>query len=126
LRAGVSRCCGEEEDTVRDDEVEGPAVEGSVREGSVLEGSVVDRGTVGGVALEPGRPEPGLRGLGLRELVRRERDGGEPRDAGMATAEYAMATLAACGFAGLLIAVLRSDEVRGMLLGIVRQALTLG
>ncbi|MEZ0492423.1 DUF4244 domain-containing protein [Kineococcus sp. TBRC 1896] len=50
----------------------------------------------------------------------------EPRDAGMATAEYAMATLAACGFAGLLIAVLRSDEVRGMLLGVVRQALTLG
>lgn len=47
-------------------------------------------------------------------------------DAGMATAEYAMATLAACGFAGLLIAVLRSDEVRGMLLGVVRQALTLG
>jgi hypothetical protein len=49
-----------------------------------------------------------------------------PRDAGMATAEYAMATLAACGFAALLIAILRSDEVRGMLLGIVRQGLSLG
>ncbi|WP_432561544.1 DUF4244 domain-containing protein [Kineococcus sp. SYSU DK003] len=48
------------------------------------------------------------------------------RDAGMATAEYAMATLAACGFAGLLIAILRSNEVRGLLLGIVRQALSLG
>ncbi|WP_432484395.1 DUF4244 domain-containing protein [Kineococcus esterisolvens] len=47
-------------------------------------------------------------------------------DEGMATAEYAMATLAACGFAGLLIAVLRSDEVRGLLLGVVRQALALG
>jgi hypothetical protein len=43
----------------------------------------------------------------------------------MATAEYAIATLAAAGFAGLLIAVLRSDEVRGLLTGIVRQALSL-
>ncbi|NAZ75793.1 DUF4244 domain-containing protein [Kineococcus sp. T13] len=43
----------------------------------------------------------------------------------MATAEYAMATLAACGFAGLLIAVLSSDEVRGMLVRIVQQALSL-
>ena len=48
-----------------------------------------------------------------------------PPDAGMATAEYAMATLAACGFAGLLIAVLSSDEVRGMLVRIVQQALSL-
>jgi hypothetical protein len=43
----------------------------------------------------------------------------------MATAEYAIATLAAAGFAGLLIAVLRSDEVRGLLAGLVRQALSL-
>lgn len=48
------------------------------------------------------------------------------RDAGMATAEYAMATLAACGFAGLLIAILRSAEVRQLLLGVIRQALALG
>lgn len=47
------------------------------------------------------------------------------RDAGMATAEYAIATLAAAGFAGLLLVVLRSDEVRGMLSSIVRQALSL-
>lgn len=46
-------------------------------------------------------------------------------DAGMATAEYAVATLAACGFAGLLMVILRSGEVRDMLLGIVRRALTL-
>lgn len=46
-------------------------------------------------------------------------------DVGMATAEYAIATVAAAGFAGLLIAVLRSDEVRGMLLQIVRGALSL-
>ncbi len=47
-------------------------------------------------------------------------------DVGMATAEYAIATLAACGFAGLLLALLRGDEVRGLLLGIVRRALAVG
>jgi len=46
-------------------------------------------------------------------------------EAGMATAEYAVATLAACGFAGLLVAVLSSGEVQEMLLSIVRRALTL-
>jgi hypothetical protein len=47
-------------------------------------------------------------------------------DAGMATAEYAIATLAACGFAGLLVTILRGDEVREMLLGLIRQALAMG
>jgi len=46
------------------------------------------------------------------------------RDAGMATAEYAIVTLAAAGFGGLLIVLLRSDEVRGLLAGLVRGALT--
>ncbi|AJT41947.1 DUF4244 domain-containing protein [Psychromicrobium lacuslunae] len=45
---------------------------------------------------------------------------------GMATAEYAIATLAAVGFAGLLVVILRSDEVRGFLLTIIRNALNLG
>mgnify|MGYP001106196297 CR=1 FL=1 len=44
---------------------------------------------------------------------------------GAATAEYAIATLAAVGFAGLLVVILRSEEVRGMLTDIVRQALQL-
>ncbi|PYG01131.1 Protein of unknown function [Georgenia satyanarayanai] len=47
-------------------------------------------------------------------------------EAGMATAEYAIATLAAAGFAGLLLVILRSAEVRGFLLGIIRQALQVG
>ena len=64
----------------------------------------------------------GRRGDGRRDPVRAL---GEERDAGMATAEYAVATLAACGFAGLLVAVLRSDEVRRLMLGVVRQALAL-
>ena len=46
------------------------------------------------------------------------------RDDGMATAEYAIATVAAAGFAGLLITVLRSDEIRGLLAAIVRGALS--
>ncbi len=46
------------------------------------------------------------------------------RDEGMATAEYAIVTVAAVAFAGLLIAVLRSDEVRGLLLGIIQGALS--
>ncbi|MGN8244848.1 DUF4244 domain-containing protein [Cellulomonas soli] len=58
---------------------------------------------------------------GARERLRRARVLGA--EAGMATAEYAIATLAAVGFAGLLLVILRSDEVRGMLTGLIRQAL---
>lgn len=46
-------------------------------------------------------------------------------EAGMATAEYAIATLAAVGFAGLLVFILRSEEVRGFLLTLIRTALAL-
>ena len=46
-------------------------------------------------------------------------------EGGMATAEYAIATLAAVGFAGLLVFILRSDEVRGFLLNLIRTALAL-
>ena len=45
---------------------------------------------------------------------------------GAATAEYVVATMAAVGFAGLLILILRGDEVRGMLTDLVRSALTVG
>ncbi|UFU03404.1 DUF4244 domain-containing protein [Ruania suaedae] len=47
-------------------------------------------------------------------------------EAGMATAEYAIATLAAVAFAGLLLTIMGSDQVRGMLLGIIQQALSIG
>ncbi|MEZ0448177.1 DUF4244 domain-containing protein [Cellulomonas sp. ICMP 17802] len=49
----------------------------------------------------------------------------ELAEAGMATAEYAIATLAAVGFAGLLVVILKGNEVKGLLLGIIRQALSL-
>ena len=43
---------------------------------------------------------------------------------GAATAEYAIATMAAVGFAGLLVVIMRSDEIREILTGLVRNALT--
>lgn len=46
-------------------------------------------------------------------------------DAGAATAEYAITILAAVGFAGLLVVILRSDAVRQMLTDLVHRALTL-
>jgi hypothetical protein len=45
-------------------------------------------------------------------------------DAGAATAEYAIATMAAVGFAGLLVVIMRSEEVKEILLDLVRSALT--
>lgn len=44
-------------------------------------------------------------------------------DSGMATTEYALVTVAAAGFAGLLVVLLQSEEVRELLMGIVRSAL---
>lgn len=45
-------------------------------------------------------------------------------DTGAATAEYAITTMAAVAFAGLLVVIMRSDEVRGILIDLVRRALT--
>jgi len=45
-------------------------------------------------------------------------------ETGAATAEYAIATMAAVGFAGLLVIIMRSEEVKGILLDLVRSALT--
>ena len=49
---------------------------------------------------------------------------GRSAETGMATAEYAIATVAAAGFAGLLVVILRSGDVRELLLGIIRGALS--
>ncbi|HQY34678.1 MAG TPA: DUF4244 domain-containing protein [Actinotalea sp.] len=77
-----------------------------------------------GIAAPPERPWGVTRRNGARGRRGAAATRGELRDAGMATAEYAIATVAAAGFAGLLLAILRSDEVRGLLLGIVRGALS--
>lgn len=70
-----------------------------------------DAGDAAKVSDVTGAPRPGARAARLD-------------DVGMATAEYAIATVAAAGFAGLLLVILRSNEVRGLLLGIIRGALS--
>lgn len=45
-------------------------------------------------------------------------------ETGAATAEYAIATMAAVGFAGLLVVIMRSDEVKTILFDLVKNALT--
>ena len=45
---------------------------------------------------------------------------------GAATAEYAVVLVAATGFAAILVAILKSDTVKTMLLNIIKQALQLG
>lgn len=50
----------------------------------------------------------------------------DPFDAGAATAEYAITIMAAVGFAGLLVVILKSGEVQAILTGLVRTALTVG
>jgi len=57
-----------------------------------------------------------VRGLGAARL----------RDAGMTTAEYAIGTLAACGFAALLVTILRGSVVQALLLAIIKRALAMG
>lgn len=47
-------------------------------------------------------------------------------EAGMTTAEYAVGTVAACGFAGVLFKLLTSDTVVSLLTGIVKRALSTG
>jgi hypothetical protein len=43
-------------------------------------------------------------------------------DVGMTTAEYAVGTVAACGFGGVLIKLLSSDTVMQLLLDVIKQA----
>ncbi len=45
-------------------------------------------------------------------------------DEGMTTAEYAVGTVAACGFGGILYKLLTSDSVVRMLKDIIERALT--
>lgn len=63
-------------------------------------------------------------GRRVEHSVRREVRRVLQDERGSATAEYAVATMAAVGFAGLLVAILRGDEVRGILIDLIRRALT--
>jgi len=78
--------------------------------------SALERAAPDGPTLRPSRLRRTIRGVVRRVAGER----------GAATAEYAVATMAAVGFAGLLVIILRGDEVRGILTDLVRNALTVG
>jgi len=58
----------------------------------------------------------------LRALVARGCERGN--DIGMATAEYAICLIAATGFAGMLVAIMKSPEVRTVLMNLIKRALS--
>lgn len=86
------------------------------------------RGRNGSAPTGSGNPPEPVRLAPVIELRPRQRvaAGTEDREAGMATAEYAIATLAAVAFAALLVAVLSSGDVRELLLSLIRGALSFG
>ena len=67
-----------------------------------------------------------LRGVriiaGWRKSVSERMRGGA--EEGAATAEYAIVIMAAVGFAGLLVVIMRSEEVRAILTDLIQRALT--
>lgn len=80
------------------------------REGAVFAGRIVDIGR---------NTKENL----MAQHIHRQHNAPQP-ERGAATAEYAIATMAAVGFAGLLVVIMRSDEVRQILTDLVRSALT--
>ncbi|WP_151525753.1 DUF4244 domain-containing protein [Serinicoccus kebangsaanensis] len=57
----------------------------------------------------------------LRRAVRELRERG---DAGMTTAEYAVGTIAACAFAAVLLAILKSGAIKGVVTSVITTALS--
>lgn len=87
--------------------------------------------TAGPATEVPATEAPATAGPNETPDARRPRSPARPlrrlrEDTGAATAEYLVATMAAVGFAGLLIVILRGDEVRGILTELVRTALSVG
>lgn len=67
---------------------------------------------------------PAIRSLPARALVRVQSAGASP-DAGMTTAEYAVGTVAACGFGGVLWKVVTSPQVLDLITGVISRAFKL-
>ena len=61
--------------------------------------------------------------MSARSAVRRQVQRVRAED-GAATAEYAITIMAAVGFAGLLVVILKSGEVQAMLTDLVHRALS--
>lgn len=56
--------------------------------------------------------------------IRRVIDRTRREDAGMTTVEYAVGTVAAAGFGGLLIRLLMSEEARNLVWGLITNAVS--
>jgi hypothetical protein len=61
----------------------------------------------------------------LQQVRKRRIRSAASRESGRATAEYAIGTLAAAGFAAILVKVVTSDQIRTMLVNIIKTALNL-
>ena len=66
-----------------------------------------------------------VRNAPVRAAVRLQSMKGDDAQAGMATAEYAVATVAACGFSGVLYKVITSPQVLGLIRDVISSAFKL-
>lgn len=66
-----------------------------------------------------------VRTLPVRAAVRLQTMQGGEREAGMTTAEYAVGTVAACGFSGVLYKVITSDAVLSLIKAVIAKAFKL-
>lgn len=84
-----------------------------------MKSSIVTRGGSRGIAVPDRRSR-------LQAAVRlaRHRLTAAGRDAGMTTAEYAVGTIAACAFAAVLIAIVKSDGIGGLVTEVITTALS--
>ncbi|WP_459311970.1 DUF4244 domain-containing protein [Arthrobacter sp. MDT2-2] len=100
-----------------------PILGRDARDGRDGRGGSADRETVGDRAA---RRADARRRRSNARIIRHRQDDVPGGEAGMATAEYAIATLAAVAFAALLVAVLSSGEVKGLLMSLITSALNFG
>ena len=73
--------------------------------------------------IERGLIQVGSRLAETASRLVRPQPGDTDGEEGATTVEYAIGTIAAAGFAGLLILILKSDTVRSALEGLIQEAL---
>ncbi|WP_131103485.1 DUF4244 domain-containing protein [Ornithinimicrobium sufpigmenti] len=59
-----------------------------------------------------------IRWRSARQQLRRH------RESGMSTAEYAVGTIAACAFAAVLLAILKSGTIQGLVTSVITTAIS--
>ena len=82
----------------------------------------INRAALGAQLAARGRFVSAVRRLGDADTDE-ARSGRHDPEAGATTVEYAIGTIAAAGFAGLLIVILKSDAVRSALESVIQEAL---